>query len=92
MDDVKGGEGWWWEEEAREGSGEEEVNLTLDLTRWVWARGCGPGWQAQSRAHSPSCLQTWWYPHQSVTEPRKPQRFGRTSLPAGGVGQILLTD
>ena len=79
-------------EEAREGSGGEEVNLTLDLARWAWARGCRTGWRAHSRAHSLSCLQSWWYPHPSVKEPRKPQRFGRTSLPAEGVGQILLTD
>ena len=36
---AKGGRGWWWEGEAKEGSGEEEVNPTLDLARAAWARG-----------------------------------------------------
>jgi len=76
--------------EEREWGGRGES--TLDLARSAWARGRRANWRDQSQGHSPRCFRNGRHPHPSMTAPRKPQRFGRTSIPAGGVPQILSAD
>jgi len=60
----KVGEGSSWRRKEREGSGEEEVNLTLPLARSAWTRGPVRSWLAspKSRLLASLCLKSSAFP------------------------------